>query len=130
MDFSRLKPKAGVLGRRVARAMIMFALFFMAITYAWALDDAQSQKTVSGTVEDIDWVKSIITVRYADLYSGNIDEINIVVPADAKIMNGTEPKCISDIEQSDSVTVIYYDDGVSGLKAKRITDFNAGNRDS
>jgi len=120
-----------VLSMRIACwAMSIFVLFFMATVYVWALDDDQGQKTISGTVVDIDWVKSIITVNYSDPFSGNADEIDIIVPSEAKIMIGTETKSLSDIEQSDSVTVIYYDDGVSGLKAKRITDLNEGNKDS
>ena len=112
------------------KKIIVFVLFFMMTVLAWAIDDGQSQKTVSGTVGDIDWVKSMITVRYSDLDSGNADEIDIIVPEGTEIMNGTESKDLADIDQADSVTVIYYDDGVSGLKAKRITDLNTGNTDS
>ena len=119
-----------VLSMSLARVMSIFVLFFMVTVYAWAFDDGQSQKTISGTVVDIDWVKSIITVNYSDPITGNADEIDIIVPDEAKIMNGTETKLLSDIEQSDPVTVTYYDDGVSGLKAKRIADLNEGNRDS
>jgi hypothetical protein len=113
---------------RITRVIIIFVLFLMAVTYGWAFDDDQSQKTISGTVADIDWVKSIITVRYSDPFSGNMDEIDIIVPSEAKIMNGSEPKDLSDLEQSDPVTVTYYDAGVSGLKAKRVTDLNEANR--
>lgn len=119
-----------VLSMYLARVMSIFVLFFMVTVYVWAFDDDQSQKTISGTVVDIDWVKSIITVNYFDPITGNADEIDIIVPDEAKITNGTETKLLSDIEQSDPVTVTYYDDGVSGLKAKRIADLNEGNRDS
>lgn len=112
------------------KKMTVFVLFFMVTVLAWAVDDGQSQKTFSGTVSGIDWVKSIITVRYLDPYSGNADEIDIIVPEGTKIMNGTESKELGDLEQSDPVSVTYYDDGVSGLKAKRITDLNVGNLDS
>jgi len=113
---------------RVARAISIFVLLFMAVTWAWAFDDGQSQKTISGTLDDIDWARSIITVRYCDPFSGNMDEINIIVPKDAKITNGPESKDLADLEQSDPVTVTYYDDGLSGLKAERISDLNDGNR--
>ncbi|MCX5668927.1 MAG: hypothetical protein NTX89_02235 [Candidatus Omnitrophica bacterium] len=115
---------------RIARAMSIFVLFFMTTVYVLAFNDDQSQKTISGSVVDIDWAKSIITVRYSDFLSGNTDEINIIVPEETEITNGTETKIFSDIEQSDSVTVTYYDDGVSGLKAKKVIDLNEGNRDS
>lgn len=119
-----------VLSMRIARAMSIFVLFFMTTVYVLAFNDDQSQKTISGSVVDIDWAKSIITVRYSDFLSGNTDEINIIVPEETEITNGTETKIFSDIEQSDSVTVTYYDDGVSGLKAKKVIDLNEGNRDS
>lgn len=115
---------------RISWTVSIFVLFFMVTVLAWAVDDDQSQKTVSGTISDIDWVKSIITVRYSDPYSGNADEIDIIVPEGIKIMNGTESKDLGDLEQSDPVSVTYYDDGVSGLKAKRIADLNAGDMDS
>ena len=114
----------------IARIMSVFALFFMSTASGLAFDDNPGQKTISGIVTDIDWVKSIITVRYSDPFSGNADEVDIIVPSDTRIMNGTETEYLSDIEQSDAVTVTYYDDGVSGLKAKRIADLNQGNQDS
>jgi hypothetical protein len=115
---------------RIARAMSIFILFFMIVTCGWALDDEAGQKTVSGTVVDIDWVKSMITVHYSDPYTGETDEIDIVVPDSTRIMNGTQEKRLGDLEQGDPVTVTYYNDGAGGLKAKRIADLNAGNQDS
>lgn len=119
----------GGLSVRVAWVMIIFILFSIVMPCVWA-DNDLSQKTISGRVDEIDWVKSIITVRYTDPLSGNTDEIDIIVPAEVKIMNGTETESFSDIEQSDPVTVIYYDDGLSGLKAQKIMDLNEGNRGS
>ncbi len=113
---------------RIFWVISIFILLSMAATCGWAFDNGQSQKTISGTVSDIDWVKSIITVRYFDPYSGNADEIDIIVPGDAKIMNGTVTKSLSSILQSDLVTVTYYNDGVSGLKAREIMDLNMGNK--
>jgi hypothetical protein len=124
-----MEDKKG-LSMRIAWVISIFVLLFTVGTCGWASEDGQGQKTISGSIEDIDWVKSMITVRYSDPYSGNTDEIDIIVPSDTKIMNGTEQKYLSDLEQSDMVTVTYYNDGLSGLKAKRITDLNAGNMDS
>ena len=115
---------------RLSWIMIIFVLLSTAVTCGWTLDDDQGQKTISGTVADIDWVKSMIAVYYFDPYTGESDEIDIVVPSTTKIMNGTEQKSLGDIEQGDLVTVTYYNDGVGGLKAKRIADFNAGDQDS
>ncbi|MFA5092835.1 MAG: hypothetical protein WC543_02680 [Candidatus Omnitrophota bacterium] len=90
----------------------------------WTYDNTQTKTTVSGTVADVDWIKSMLTVSYIDPFSGNTDEVNIIIPDDAKITRGTTDISLSDILQSDPVTVTYYDDGVSGLKAIRIADLN------
>ena len=119
-----------ILSVRTIWVVSVVVLFSLTLVCGLGFSDEQQQKTVSGTVVDTDWVKSMITVQYSDPYSGNTDEIDIIVPSVAKIMNGTEEKTLSDMGQSDPVTVTYYDDGVSGLKAKRITDLNEGNRDS
>lgn len=118
----------GVWGIHIIRVISIFVLLFVALGYGWAFDDDQAYKTISGTVSDVDWVKSIITVRFSHPFSGNIDEINIIVPGEAKIMNGAVTKSLSDIGQFDPITVTYYDDGLSGLKAVSITDLNLGNR--
>ena len=89
---------------------------------AWAADD--EEKTISGTVADLDWVSSTMTVRYLEPYSSNTDEINIKVTGNTVMYKGTDSISFSDILQSDPVTVVYYDAGFSGLKAKRITDSN------
>jgi len=106
----------------------IFVLFFMILSLGWAFENGQAEKTVSGTVTDIDWVNSTISVRCFDEYSGDSNEIEIIVPEGTRIVNGTETKSLSDILQSDPVTVIYYDDGLNGLKAKSITDRNEGSR--
>jgi hypothetical protein len=112
----------------ITRTICIFTLLSMGIVYGWAADDDQSQETISGKVDQIDWIDSTIAVRYSDPLSGVSDELVIVVPKDTKIMNGSEPKELSDIDQGDPVTVIYYDAGLSGLKARSIMDLNEGNR--
>ena len=87
----------------------------------FALD---GEKIISGTVSGTDWTTSALTVRYFDPYSGNADEINLQVPSDAELTRGTETISLSDIEQTDPVSVVYYDGGLSGLKIKRLTDLN------
>jgi hypothetical protein len=104
--------------------MSICVLFSFATVCGWAYEDDQEKKTISGIVVDMDWVKNMITVSYCDPLSGNSDELDIVVPNDTKITRGAEDISLGDIEQSDPVTVVYYDDGLSGLKAKRVTDLN------
>ncbi|MDD4981699.1 MAG: hypothetical protein WC293_01050 [Candidatus Omnitrophota bacterium] len=108
--------------------VLIFLSVFVPLPCNWAQDEAVSQKTVSGIVIDLDWVSSIITVLYFDPFSGNQDEINITITHDTKITRGTEAISFSDLEQSDPVMVVYYDDGSQVLKAKRISDMNLGNR--
>jgi hypothetical protein len=113
---------------RISWAIIIFVLLSMVVVCGWAADVDQKEKTISGRVADIDWVKSIITVHYSDPVSAEPDEINIAIPEEAEIMDGTSTISVSDINQSDQVTVTYYDDGVSGLKARKILDLNQSNR--
>jgi len=88
----------------------------------------EEEKTVYGTVAQVDWVGSKLTVRYPQPFSAQHDEINIKVPKDTEITRGTEEISLSDILQSDQVTVSYFDDGLNGLKAIRIADLNLANR--
>jgi len=108
----------------IFRVMNICVLLSFVAVCGWAYDDGQEKKTISGLLVDIDWVKSMITVSYSDAFSGNADELDIVVSSDTKITRGTEDISLGDMEQSDPVTVVYYDDGLSGLKAKRIADLN------
>ncbi|MDD5129844.1 MAG: hypothetical protein PHS66_02170 [Candidatus Omnitrophica bacterium] len=112
---------------RIARIMSILVLSSMVISSGWAADNAQSQKKISGKIVDVDHAGSIITVRYVDS-AGSVDEINIIVPDDAEVLNGTKIKSFYDVQQLDPVVVTYYDDGVSGLKAVRIADLNQANR--
>ncbi len=82
------------------------------------------EKTISGTVVDLDWVSSAITVRYYPAFSTDADEINLKITGNTIISRGTDSISLSDILQSDPVTVTYYNDGSSGLKIRRLTDLN------
>lgn len=109
------------------KKVAVFLSFFLMLTFPLMAQEA-GDKTISGTVDAVDWVKSTLTVRYLDIYSGDADEVNILVSADTQISRDADSISLSDILQSDPVTVIYYDAGLSGLKARRITDLNTGNR--
>ena len=117
----------GIPGMRIVLAVSVFVLFFMAVACGRASADDAVLKTVSGKVIEVDSVKSMITVRYVDPVSGVSNELDIVVPEEAKIKNGTETESFLDIEQFDSITVTYYDDGANGLKAKEILELNPVN---
>ncbi|MDD5225908.1 MAG: hypothetical protein PHV97_01820 [Candidatus Omnitrophica bacterium] len=116
--------KKGIRSKYLVRVTSVFIFFFLAVASGWALDDDPSQNTVTGRVEDIDSLKSMITVRYPDPDTGVEHEIDVFVPEETKIMNGSEEITFLDIEQFDPVTVTYSGDGVSGLKAKEILELN------
>ncbi len=115
---------------RLIRLILVFIFLLVSVPLPcnWAIDEPASQKNVSGLLIDLDWVSSTITVLYFDPFSGNQDEIDITVTHDTKITRGVDTISFSDLEQSDPVTVVYYDDGSGVLKAKKITDMNLGNR--
>jgi hypothetical protein len=101
---------------------ILLVLISMGIVPFLAL--ASDESTIAGTVSSTDWVSSTLTVCYFNPYSGNNDELNLKVTSDSVITRGTDSISLSDIEQGDPVNAVYYDDGVSGLKIKRLADMN------
>jgi hypothetical protein len=103
---------------------VAILLVLISIGIAPLLALASQESTIAGTVSDTDWVSSTLTVRYFDPYSGNYDELNLKVTNDSAITRGSNSISLSDIEQGDPVNAVYYDDGVSGLKIKRLADMN------
>ncbi len=106
-------------------SIVFLVLSFLIISPALA-DDSED-KTISGTVSSTDWVKSVVSVRYADPYTGNTDEINLRSTGDSEITRGTDSISLSDVEQGDPVSVTYYKDDLSGLKIRRLRDLNDAN---
>jgi hypothetical protein len=105
----------------------MKKLFLLIAIFLFSLNlraETIKEKTISGTVVDLDWVSSSVTVRFYPEFSTNADEVNLKTTMDSVIQKGAESISLSDILQSDPVTVTYYDDGVNGLKIKRLTDLN------
>ena len=108
---------------RINVIFLILSLMFISL----ALAEDGEDKTISGTVSATDWVKSVVSVRYADPYTGNTDEILLRVTSDSELTRGTESISLSDVEQSDPVTVTYYKDGLSGLKIRSLSDLNDAN---
>jgi len=108
--------------KRMKKIFLLLAalIFFTCVAYC----ETAKEKTVSGTVVDIDWVSSSLTVRYFAPFSPNADELTFKVTSESLLQKGTESIGLSDIEQADPVSVTYYDDGTSGLKVKKLTDLN------
>ena len=110
--------------KKISAALSLIILLFAPSLSAQEIEE----KTISGTASEIDWVGSIIAVRYCPAFSLDADEIGIKITHDTIMHRGTDSISLSDIEQEDPITVTYYDDGVSGLKARRLTDLNIANR--
>ena len=77
-------------------------------------DSNPDLKTFRGTVQEIDWVGSLLTVE-------GVDEVTFYVPPGTKIINGIETISLSSIEQSDVVLIKYYDDQSGRSTAVRIS---------
>jgi len=80
-------------------------------------------KTVSGTVQEIDWVGGKIVVATDD---GNADEVTFIIPDNAELTSGTDTIQPSDIEQGDRVDIQYVS-RLHGLIVKRLVDQNTLN---
>ena len=94
----------------------------LTISPSWA--DEDEEKTITGTVTGIDWVSATICVRHTIPFRDNMDEISLKVTRNAVISRGVRKISLLDIQVQDQVSVVYYDDGLSGIKVKRLTDLN------
>lgn len=94
--------------------ILVAALISPAINISYCEDAAVEIKTFRGTVEEIDWVGSLLTVT-------GMDDVTFLVPPGTKIIYGTETISLSDLEISDYVVVRYIDDPSGGPKAVSIT---------
>ena len=103
---------------------LFVALFSVSLILpAYSQDNIDNKKvtTIEGQVVTIDWVASEIVVRWFDSRPGyGYDETKITVTRDATITKGTDNIDLFDININDDVTVRYYDDAFSGLKAVSI----------
>jgi len=86
------------------------------ISFSQAQENAQTQlMTASGKVASLDWVGSLLAVDAGG------DTITFVVDNKAKVTKGTNEMTLAEINQSDNVTVQYYDGGFKGLIAVTIS---------
>jgi len=111
----------------IKKTFIIYAMIWLlAMNSGYCQDkiDNKLVKTVSGTVERLDWVASLMNIRYFDSTRNNYDEIIVYVADTTKIYLGTGTVSLSDIEEGDEVTVEYYSDYFNGFKALSIVDEN------
>jgi len=102
-------------------------LILTVMVISLALADDSDDKTISGTISSTDWVKSAVSVRFAQPYTGDMDEVTLRATGDSEIVRGTDSVSLSDIEQGDPVSVTYYKDDLSGLKIRKLSDLNDAN---
>ena len=101
--------------------IMLFLAVFGSVGFCYAQEgdsqDAKKQiRNVDGQVSQTDWVSDKLVVDIGG------DEMTFIVPDNVVVIRGTDELTPNDLDQNDSVTVYYYDDGVSGLKAVKITD--------
>lgn len=75
--------------------------------------DEGELKTFRGSVQEIDWAGSLLTVA-------GMDEMTFFVPKGTKIIWGSEVVGLTELEQNDNVEVKYYDDPLGTPKAVKI----------
>jgi hypothetical protein len=89
---------------------------------AYCQEDASESlniRRVSGQVCATDWVSDKLVVRTFEF--GNTDEITFKVPDDTPVTKGQNNSSLANINIGDKVSVEYYRETFSGLKAVRIT---------
>lgn len=111
------------------RKYILMFLFlvagFSAFAYAQNVPAIATTATVRGSVAAIDWVAGKVVVRTYD-FDNELDEITFYATRDTKITKRGSTIFLSDLQQSDSVTVVYESAAISfsGLTAITITVTN------
>ncbi len=101
------------------KLFIIFALCLLGlspVSFSQAQENAQPQlMSANGTVISLDWVGSLLAVDCGG------DTVTFVVADKAKVIKATSEIMLADINQSDYVTVQYYDGGFKGLIAVAIS---------
>ena len=102
--------------------MVMLFSGVLSLGGVYFVQDSEAQeankqtRSADGLVSQIDWVGSKLVVDVGG------DEMTFVVEDDVKVQRGTDELSVNDLDQSDAITVYYYDNGAAGLKVVRITD--------
>ncbi|HQP92212.1 MAG TPA: hypothetical protein PLU24_06005 [Candidatus Omnitrophota bacterium] len=95
--------------------MVFLIILFLPFNICLA-QQAKQVRTIDGQVTDTDWVGSKIVVNIGG------DEMTFILPDNIVVTRGTDTLSVNDIDQNDSVTIYYTDEGINGLKAVKITD--------
>jgi len=111
--------------RKYFFVFLFLGVVFSAFTYAQNVPAIATTATVRGSVAAIDWVAGKVIVRTYD-FDNELDEITFYATRDTKIMKRGSTIFLSDLQQSDSVTVVYESkaNSFSGFSAITITVTN------
>ncbi len=101
--------------------IFLFAIFAAGIAAPCYPQEDQAgtrvTKSSEGTIFDLDWAGSKMTIRWSDASGNNFHELVLNVPDDATMRKGSGQIEFSELEIADDVTVTYYDnsDGTGTL---------------
>ncbi|MDD4879870.1 MAG: hypothetical protein PHR22_05415 [Candidatus Omnitrophica bacterium] len=73
-------------------------------------EDLREVKVVDGTIFDLDWAGSKMTVKWLNGYDNSYRELALNVPDNAVIRKGGKEIDFSELQINDTVTVRYYED--------------------
>lgn len=97
--------------RAIAFFLILGMFMGAPSSYCEGEVEKKQSKNIQGTISDISWVRSTITVRWLEhARTMRYDEITILIPQKTKIFRGTDIVMLSTLNVFDRVTVVYYDD--------------------
>ncbi|MFZ5800271.1 MAG: hypothetical protein ACOY3D_02700 [Candidatus Omnitrophota bacterium] len=106
---------------KIAAAMLGLLLIWSFPLYGGDdLSPPATTLTLKGNVVSVDWVGSLICVRWYDQTNNVFDQMLFKVRRNAQILKGIYNIFLSDIHQQDRVAIEYYDNGLAGLVATRI----------
>lgn len=72
--------------------------------------------TLKANVVSVDWVGSLICVRWFDQTNNVFDQMVFTVTRDTRIIKGTDDIFLTDLHQQDWVSIKYYDNDLGGLE--------------
>ncbi|MDP3143416.1 MAG: hypothetical protein Q8N14_05735 [Candidatus Omnitrophota bacterium] len=98
--------------------LLISGIIFIAPALAQEETSNRKMQTIKGQIVGMDSMASTVTVRW---FQNDFDEIVINIPLSCEIQKGSEKIELQDLNFRDEVSVDFYGDGFTGLKAVRIT---------
>lgn len=110
----------------MVRAGIMFMFLLSAVAWdapVYCEDEVTGHKILilKGNVSSVDWVKSMIVVKWFDRSDFRFDEVALYTERNTKITKKGSSIGLGDLNTGDRVIVEFYNDSPNPLKAVSIT---------